>query len=567
VPSPTVQTPSPTVQTPSPTVQTPSPTVQTPSPTAQTPSPTVQTPSPTVQTPSPTVQTPSPTVQTPSPTVQTPSPTVQTPSPTVQTPSPTVQTPSPTTSSSSTLFVYELQNLTHLYYNTFVQLDGSADIVSGRGLGCSGGVCSGVTSEAQGYALLLSAMLDSDISIPQSFRIGWKSMCNSGETYIVDGCIQDAANPSNKFAQVCSNTKSTLGVGVAQGTGYCCNCLSMGKNEGYISPWKYQSKTISGYGSATDGDEDAILGLIYLAERESSDASRIHALQSILAFLYEDIGYGTVRDTRIVNGNTYYVVRTGSSFGGFTDGCYNPSYFSPASYQVFADYLRLYGAQLLPSLGDSSWWNTRASVFESVIDTGYEILSNIQCSSGGAIPNWVTLSVSTSNLPWENIAYSCSYGTPSQEFGSDASRAPWRICLHYTWYNDARAKQHCSIFTQSLLSQYNTQGTIEHITDGILPCSPGVTSILDITNNGYMFGPISTSLVIPLQTNQITLLKSILNYSYNRFNPQTQSYFSLAQLTLSFAVSTGAFYHPLATSHVSSIPSGFGILQKSFLRG
>jgi hypothetical protein len=393
-------------------------------------------------------------------------------------------------------------------------------------------------------------------------------MCNSGKTYVIDGCIENAADPSSLFAQVCQNTKSTQSVGTSQGSGYCCNCLTMGTTQGYISPWKYESKSIAGYGSATDGDEDAIMGLIVLAERESNNANRIHALQSILAFLYEDIGYGSQRDTRTINGNVYYVVRTGSSFGGFTDGCYNPSYFSPASYQLFADYIRLYGSSLLPNLGDGVWWETRALVFESVIDSGYKILSNVQCSNGGALPNWITLSTVSTDLPWENIGYSCSSGTPSQEFGSDASRSPWRICLHYAWYTDTRAKQHCSLYTQSLLSQYNIQNTFDHFTDGITTCSSSVTSILDIANNGFMFGPLLTSLTVPFQSNQIDILENALQYVYNKFPAQTQSYFSLSQLAISFCVLTGLFLYPLPTpSSSSSHVYKFETLPQFFLRG
>ena len=43
-------------------------------------------------------------------------------------------------------------------------------------------------------------------------------------------------------------------------------------------------------GSATDGDEDAVTGLIYLAELLDLDEAREYAVKSIAAFVLEDIG-------------------------------------------------------------------------------------------------------------------------------------------------------------------------------------------------------------------------------------------------------------------------------------
>ena len=45
-------------------------------------------------------------------------------------------------------------------------------------------------------------------------------------------------------------------------------------------------------GSATDGDEDAVTGLIYLAELIDSDEARTFAVKSIAAFVLEDLGLG-----------------------------------------------------------------------------------------------------------------------------------------------------------------------------------------------------------------------------------------------------------------------------------
>src|SRR5690606_15393270 len=147
------------------------------------------------------------------------------------------------------------------------------------------------------------------------------------------------ANPTNGYEGVCENDRSTYAPGPANYRG-CCNCLTMGTSKGYLAAWKYENGQLAGTGSASDGDIDAITGMIYHAEATNDNNVRRYALEAILAFIFTDIGYGSPFDTRTVGGKNYYVLKPGSCFGGFSNSyfepyCYNPSYFAPAQMRLF----------------------------------------------------------------------------------------------------------------------------------------------------------------------------------------------------------------------------------------
>jgi hypothetical protein len=79
-------------------------------------------------------------------------------------------------------------------------------------------------------------------------------------------------------------------------------------------------------GSATDADEDAITGLIYLAELLDDDEVRRYAVKSIAAFVLEDLGLANPsRNSRTVPANgdippelrKIWLWRGGSCWGGY----------------------------------------------------------------------------------------------------------------------------------------------------------------------------------------------------------------------------------------------------------
>ena len=58
----------------------------------------------------------------------------------------------------------------------------------------------------------------------------------------------------------------------------------------YMPGWQMPMNDAGSMGSATDADEDAVTGLIYLAELLDDDEARRYAVKSIAAFVLEDLG-------------------------------------------------------------------------------------------------------------------------------------------------------------------------------------------------------------------------------------------------------------------------------------
>ena len=58
-------------------------------------------------------------------------------------------------------------------------------------------------------------------------------------------------------------------------------------NGAYMPAWIYPMIDQGSTGSATDGDEDAVTGLVYLAELTDNSDFREYAIESITAFVLE----------------------------------------------------------------------------------------------------------------------------------------------------------------------------------------------------------------------------------------------------------------------------------------
>jgi endo-1,4-beta-D-glucanase Y len=97
------------------------------------------------------------------------------------------------------------------------------------------------------------------------------------------------------------------------------------------------------------------------------------------------------------------VLKPGDVWGGSDKT--NPSYFAPAYYKAFQQYTE-----------DARWG--------LVADKAYEVLDKAANPRTGLVPNWVKAD-----------------GTPldDRQYGYDAMRTPWRICLDAVWNDDPRA--------------------------------------------------------------------------------------------------------------------------------
>ena len=215
----------------------------------------------------------------------------------------------------------------------------------------SGGAAGGVVSEGQGYGIMLAGMLAAALPLDHPYReevllyghelyLGWRRMCelttinSCQDTHM---CGPDGAHeclPSWKFDD--------------RMAGEAADC-----------PWAEQSLCT---GSAPDGDEDAILGMILLVLATAQDTPApawrsgmaLWAIQSARAFLEHQTVTHPTRTAS--NGQPLRAVKLGSCWGGWD--CSNPSYHSPGQYTAFRDYMASYArAHLVAAPNLSPQWD------------------------------------------------------------------------------------------------------------------------------------------------------------------------------------------------------------------
>jgi endo-1,4-beta-D-glucanase Y len=163
-------------------------------------------------------------------------------------------------------------------------------------------------------------------------------------------------------------------------------------------------------GSATDADEDMAWALALAAQKWGTSAT-VGSYKSLAVSLIGRI-YTSEADTR------YDLLNAGDSWG--TTFAWNPSYFAPYEYRVFAKL----------DTAHADGWN-------KIIDKGYQVLAASQNASSGLVPAWTD----TSGKP--SAAWS---GGPTN-YQYDAVRVPFRIAIDYCEYGDTRAAAILQKFT------------------------------------------------------------------------------------------------------------------------
>ena len=176
------------------------------------------------------------------------------------------------------------------------------------------------------------------------------------------------------------------------------------------------SVTINDLGSATDGDTDIALALIF-ASKKWNQESYLKDAQNLLDAIWES-------EVKELEGK-YYLV-PGPWAKDKDEIIINPSYLSPYAYRIFAQV-------------------DKQHPWEKLVDTSYEVLEGCTeatygstSSSAGLPPNWCAL---TSDGEYIQNAEA---GLSSTEYSYDAVRTMWRIALDYKWYKDVRAKDYLS---------------------------------------------------------------------------------------------------------------------------
>jgi len=353
-------------------------------------------------------------------------------------------------------------------YDQFMSSLTSGERVGPRYVHSSGGAAGGVISEGQGYGVFAAATTAAIVG-PSNTRyptilaqayglfLGWKQMCMKSTS---DGC----QNP-----RFCTSGGST----------YPC-----------LPHWKFSDSLSEAYGtgSAPDGDEDAILGMIILARLTAS--SKPAWWTEVATWAYQSCKQFYISET-VQGGSAFRIVKLGACWGGWD--CQNPSYHAPFAYKAMRDFMKEFGSQL--GFADGADYYTK---WNQVIDTTYAVLNSAQCPLTGLIPNWYVPKSDPSLLGTTSCSGS---GTPSAEYGSEASRTVWRVALDYIWTGDSRSKAFLDRLIPHVADKFSKNADLS---TGCL-----VNSIHSgWLNEAFMYGPTLTALVKPHASvaNQQTLV-------------------------------------------------------------
>jgi len=453
-----------------------------------------------------------------------------TPSPvtTPTTPSPvtTPTTPPPTTPQSGHLSCTEnsmssfsafssMEDLTYVVSTSPYTLT----ILAEGGAAGAGG---SVVSEGQGYGLLTSAITLASLEASDPNRNdvmnkfygyfnGWKKMC-----------INSSPSPCQS-PEYCTHA------------GGKAPCLPGWKHKGDLSE-------VEGTGSAPDGDEDAILGMIIAIKALEKalnlpswhDELRQWTDESITQFLQDN--------TQLSTSGSHRLLKLGSCWGGWDSNGNNPSYPAPGAFRAMRDFHISYDGSrnyAMPTFGDNLDLKNK---WDMLIDTTYKFYATTQCTDTGVVPNWALVKeVDSQSLDKLSGSFSGS-GTPQYEFGAEASRTMWRVALDAVFYPE-EASESSAGFLNPIHQKLNDgfDGLSDWADSTLQTCSY-VTSIFGSWRyNGFMFGPVYSTLVVQATSMTTSEQQKRLNAACLRVAniPNSASYYAKSWQVISIMTLNG----------------------------
>ncbi|MCQ3931413.1 MAG: hypothetical protein DPW16_13230 [Chloroflexi bacterium] len=171
--------------------------------------------------------------------------------------------------------------------------------------------------------------------------------------------------------------------------------------------------TITGFGSATDAEEDIALALIFAEKRVERSEWTQHPERAYGE--YANRWIDAIYEYEVGDGR---YLTPGDDWAGEGQEILNLSYFSPAWYRIFDDFQ-----------GTTRW--------QPVITYGYRTLYVTDGARLGLAPDWSTSEggpaydyCNATGRPLDGCKYEMTY---------DAIRVPWRIGLDCIWFGDSRA--------------------------------------------------------------------------------------------------------------------------------
>lgn len=179
---------------------------------------------------------------------------------------------------------------------------------------------------------------------------------------------------------------------------------------------------VQGANGATDGDLDVAFALLVAETKWPSGGYGAEAGRLI----------DVIQRYEFTECNGEIVQKPGDSFGGCT--CTNPSYFAPAYYRVFGDFI--------PS--QKAFWDKAAA------DT-YALLARNKHASSGLYMAWTNADGTAVTEAECNVA--ADGGGTLSDYQYDAARVPYRIALDYLWHGSPDAQGALATMVQWLGSQ------------------------------------------------------------------------------------------------------------------
>eukprot|EP00438_Fugacium_kawagutii_P017207 Skav235567 [mRNA] locus=scaffold612:6501:9648:+ [translate_table: standard] len=285
-----------------------------------------------------------------------------------------------------------------------------------RAVHSSGGAAGGIVSEGQGYGLLLTGSFlaaitpdDRDWNQMMDYTyqmfLGWKRMCE----YSGQGSCQEEA-------------------------GFLC------QGHPCLPHWKFADDltTVLETGSAPDGDEDAMTGMLLavMAVERTSPTNPPKWLQEVGEWAYATCQQFFLSETLASPSGRYRIVKLGACWGGWGDEGQNPSYHAPAAYRLCQRFQEEY-ADKYGALNSTALSNDHLD-WQKVIDTTYQVFEAVECHTNGLITNWARVYEEGDHLFAD--AYFTGSGTPGTQYGAEAARTSWRVALDYLLFpGDAAA--------------------------------------------------------------------------------------------------------------------------------
>ena len=185
-------------------------------------------------------------------------------------------------------------------------------------------------------------------------------------------------------------------------------------------------------GSATDGDTDIALALIF-AYKKWGQEQYLNDARTLLDAIWQT-------EVKEFNGKNYLV--PGPWAKDKEEVVINPSYLSPYAYRIFAQVD-----------SEHPWMR--------LVDTSYEMLSGCTDTTLNGVgigvglpPNWCALT------QYDEFIQNYDLGLSSTEYSFDAVRTMWRIALDYKWYKEPRAKQYLIKSSEFFKKQLQRDGKI-----------------------------------------------------------------------------------------------------------